>query len=85
MSLRGDRLLRLAVSAETNPTRARALQSYEPAHGDSATVHRTLQGLGSQAPPIVILQPSWCSTSTPAGTRSRTACNTVLVWSGFPL
>ena len=54
MSLRGDSLMRLSVSTETNPTRARALHSYEPGHGDIAYVHRTLQSLGTYTPPILM-------------------------------
>jgi 3'(2'), 5'-bisphosphate nucleotidase len=54
MSLRGGGLMRLSVSTETNPARARALHSYEPGHGDIAHVHRTLHGLGVHAPPILM-------------------------------
>jgi len=54
MSLRGGSLMRLLVSTETNPTRARVLHSYEPGHGDLAYVHRTLEGLGAHTPPILM-------------------------------
>ena len=54
MSLRGGSLIRLSVSTEINPTRARALHSYEPGHGDIAHVHRTLQSLGAHMPPILM-------------------------------
>jgi 3'(2'), 5'-bisphosphate nucleotidase len=54
MSLRGGVLMRLSVSTETNPTRARALHSYEAGHADVRQFHRTLQTLGTHAPPILM-------------------------------
>jgi 3'(2'), 5'-bisphosphate nucleotidase len=54
MSLRGTNLMRLSVSAETDPARVRVLQSYEPGHGDVARVCRTLENLGVRNQPILI-------------------------------
>jgi 3'(2'), 5'-bisphosphate nucleotidase len=54
MSLREGSLMRLSVSAETKPARARALHSYEPGHADIAPVHRVLRGLGVQGSPILM-------------------------------
>lgn len=54
MSLRDSRLMRLSVSAESNPTRTRALHSCESRHSDIGELHRVLRALDSHASPILM-------------------------------
>lgn len=49
MSLRGSHLVRLSVSAESNPSRTRALHSCESQHSDLDQLLRILRDLHSNA------------------------------------
>lgn len=52
--LSGGSLTQLAVSAETRPTHARALHSYESRHGDVTEFNRVLRGLRTVEPPVLM-------------------------------
>jgi 3'(2'), 5'-bisphosphate nucleotidase len=54
MPVHGQYLAPLSVSAESDPSRMRALHSHESSHSDLAPLQRVLQHLGSHTSPILM-------------------------------